>query len=202
MWEGDFYFLLISFSKGVYPLCIPHGGEHSPAPPPTRRGFGLGCRLGRSWTVPTGHQDPPRTPRFRRKARAFLQTGRFRWLRCYPPPAPSRARTLQKEGAALAREGDFIFHILSFSRGQVSAAASVGPGRCPPGTRTPLAPPRACLALVHRFILCFLEAELASPYGGAGAQWAPFCADRTGRRDSASLVEGGAAGGGGGSKEG
>ena len=84
----------------------------------------------------------------------------------------------------------------------VSAAASVGPGRCPPGTRPPLAPPRACLALVHHFILCFLEAELASPYGGAGAQWAPFCADRTGRRDSASLVEGGAAGGGGGSKEG
>ena len=44
------------------PLYPPHGGEHSPVPPPTRRGSGLGCRLGRSWTVPTGHQDPPRTP--------------------------------------------------------------------------------------------------------------------------------------------
>ena len=61
---GGFLFLLIiSFSKGVYPLCIPHGGEPSPEPPPTRRGSGLGCRLGRSWTVPTGHQDPPCTPK-------------------------------------------------------------------------------------------------------------------------------------------
>ena len=51
-------------------------------------GSGLGCRLGRSWTVPTGHQDP-------------------------------------------------------------------------------LAPPRACLALVRHFILCFLESGLASPFWGA-----------------------------------
>ena len=66
--------------RGHSPLCIPHGGEvspagsvgvgkappalnASPAPPPTRRGFGLGCRLGRSWTVPTGHQDPSRQAR-------------------------------------------------------------------------------------------------------------------------------------------
>ena len=27
------------------------------------------------------------------------------------------------------------------------------------------------------------EPSLASPYGGAGARWAPFCADRAGRRD-------------------
>ena len=68
--EGDFYFQNnIKFFQG---------------------GSGLGCRLGRSWAVPTGHQDPPRTPRFRRKVGAFLQAGRFRWLRCYPPPAPSR----------------------------------------------------------------------------------------------------------------
>ena len=72
------------------------------------------------------------------------------------------------EGGLLVREGDFIFHILSFSRGQVSAAASVGPGRCPPGTRTPLAPPRAYLALIRCFILCLLKAGLASPFGGAG----------------------------------
>ncbi len=70
----------VIFSKGDKPPFVsPHGGEVSPAgsvgvgkapqafnaspvPPPTRRGSGLGCRLGRSWTVPTGHQDPPRTP--------------------------------------------------------------------------------------------------------------------------------------------
>ena len=54
----------VIFSKGGKPplLYPPHGGEHSPVPPPTRRGSGLGCRLGRSWTVPTGHQAPPRTP--------------------------------------------------------------------------------------------------------------------------------------------
>ena len=121
MGGGFLFLLIISFSKGVYPLCIPHGGEPSPEPPPTRRGSGLGCRLGRSWTVPTGHQDPPRTPRFRRKARAFLQTGRFRWLRCYPPPAPSRARTLCEEGAALAREGETIRYI-SFQRGAMVAS--------------------------------------------------------------------------------
>ena len=40
--EGDFYFQNnIKFFKGA----------------------GLGCRLGRSWTVPTGHQDPPCTPK-------------------------------------------------------------------------------------------------------------------------------------------
>ena len=38
--------------------------------------------------------------------------------------------------------------------------------RCPLGTRTPLVPPRARLTLVRRFILCFLEAGFASPYGG------------------------------------
>ena len=27
------------------------------------------------------------------------------------------------------------------------------------------------------------EPSLASPYGGAGARWAPFCADRAGRQD-------------------
>ena len=39
-----------SVSKGGLraPFVSPHGGEHSPVPPPTRRGFGLGCRLGRS----------------------------------------------------------------------------------------------------------------------------------------------------------
>ena len=73
-------------SKGACPLCIPYGGEPSP--------------------------EPPRTPRFRRKVGAFLQAGRFRWLRCYPPPAPSRAYTFLKEGAALAREGDFYFEII------------------------------------------------------------------------------------------
>ena len=57
---GDYSIYLIS--KGACPLCIPYGGEPSPEPPPTRRGFGLGCRLGRSWTVPTGHQDPPCIP--------------------------------------------------------------------------------------------------------------------------------------------
>ena len=68
------------FKGGCCPLCIPHEGEvspagsvgvgkaplalnASPAPPPTRRGFGLGCRLGRPWTVPTGHQDPSRQAR-------------------------------------------------------------------------------------------------------------------------------------------
>ena len=34
----------------------------------------------------------------------------------YPPPNPSHAQTLCEEGAALAREGDFIFHTLSFSK--------------------------------------------------------------------------------------
>ena len=38
---GGFYFSYIKFFKGA----------------------GLGCRLGRSWTVPTGHQDPPCTPK-------------------------------------------------------------------------------------------------------------------------------------------
>ena len=42
--EGDFYFQNnIKFFKGA----------------------GLGCRLGRSWTVPTGHQDPPLHPQGR-----------------------------------------------------------------------------------------------------------------------------------------
>ena len=68
---GDYSIYLIS--KGACPLCIPHGGEHSPAPPSYEAGL-----------------RPPRTPRFRRKVGAFLQAGRFRWLRCYPPPAPSR----------------------------------------------------------------------------------------------------------------
>ena len=53
-----------SFLKGGQaPLCIPPQGGRIPlANPSTRRGSGLGSRLGRSWTVPTGHQDPPRTP--------------------------------------------------------------------------------------------------------------------------------------------
>ena len=77
---GGVLFYTSHFKGGCCPLCIPHGGEvspagsvgvgkaplalnASPAPPPTRRGFGLGCRLGRSWTVPTGHQDPSRQAR-------------------------------------------------------------------------------------------------------------------------------------------
>ena len=67
----------------------------------------------------------------------------------------------------MVREGDLIFLKIKFFQGApVSAAASVGPGRCPPGTRPPLVPPRARLTLVRRFILCFLEAGFASPYGG------------------------------------
>ena len=73
------------------------------------------------------------------------------------------------EGGLLVREGDLIFLKIKFFQGApVSAAASVGPGRCPLGTRTPLAPPRAYLALIRCFILCLLKAGLASPFGGAG----------------------------------
>ena len=66
----------------------------------------------------------------------------------------------------MVREGDLIFLKIKFFQGApVSAAASVGPGRCPPGTRTPF-PPRAYLAQARCFILCLLEAGLASPCGG------------------------------------
>ncbi len=45
-------------------------------------------------------------------------------------------------GSRSATGGGIIFYIIGFSKGdKVSAAASVGPGRCPLGTRTPLAPP-------------------------------------------------------------
>ena len=80
-----------------------------------------------------------------------------------PPPAPSHAPTMVKTVSAPAWEGETILYI-SFQGGDkppfvsprkgkgplatplrggapVSAPASVGPGRCPPGTRTPLAPP-------------------------------------------------------------
>ena len=63
----------ISFQRGRAPFVSPTGESTPPHPPPTRRGF-----------APLAH------PRFRRKVGAFLQAGRFRWLRCYPPPAPSR----------------------------------------------------------------------------------------------------------------
>ena len=74
---GAAFPLLYSQKGGGFapPFVSPHGGEHSPEPPPTRRGFGLGCRLGRSWTVPTGHQDPPRTPRKARSAQAYRKRG-------------------------------------------------------------------------------------------------------------------------------
>ena len=77
---------------------------------------GLRCHSGRSWTVPTGHQDPPRTPRFRRKARAFLQTGRFRWLRCYPPPYPL-PRTHSSEGGRCAGAGGGVLFYRSHFKG-------------------------------------------------------------------------------------
>ena len=63
------------FKGGQAPLCIPPQGEGSPCNPSTRRGSGLGCRLGRSWTVPTGHQDPPRTPRKGVLGPSLLQKG-------------------------------------------------------------------------------------------------------------------------------
>ena len=57
------------------------------------------------------------------------------------PPTPSHAQTLYEKGTALAREGEFLFSKYRFYKGApVSAAASVGPGRCPPGTRTPFPP--------------------------------------------------------------
>ena len=68
---------------------------------------GLGCRLGRRWTVATGDHRPFVSPR---KGKGPLAT-------------PLRG------GAP------------------VSAPASVGPGRCPPGTRTPLEPPKGSLVL-------------------------------------------------------
>ncbi len=63
----------------IAPLCIPPQGEDltcrfgrrrtlstgelRPLATPLRGGAPVSAsRLGRSWTVPTGHQDPPRTP--------------------------------------------------------------------------------------------------------------------------------------------
>ena len=96
---------------------------------------------------PPGTRTPSH-PRFRRKAGAFLQSGRFRWLRCYPPPAPSRKGNERRRMDCLYGRGSF------FSKNKVFSGGSAP------------SPPRACLALVHRFILCFLEARLASPFGG------------------------------------
>ena len=59
---------------------------------------------------------PPRTPRFRRKARAFLQTGRFRWLRCYPPPYPL-PRTHSSEGGRCAGAGGGVLFYRSHFKG-------------------------------------------------------------------------------------
>ena len=72
-----------------------------------------------------------------------------------PPPAPSRKGNERRRMDCLYGRGSF------FSKNRVFSGGSAP------------SPPRACLALVHRFILCFLEAGLASTYGGAGAQWAP-----------------------------
>ena len=105
--EGDFYFQNnIKFFQG---------------------GSGLGCRLGRSWAVPTGHQDPLAPPRaYLVLIRCFIlcllkaglaspfwggpaepgregfPSGRF------PPPAPSRKRNEWGEGRFLVREGENI----------------------------------------------------------------------------------------------
>ena len=106
----------------------------------------------------------------------------------FPPPAPSRARTLCEEGAALAREGEY-YSIHLISKGAVAPFVSPTGESTPPnpllrgGASPPSHPPRVRLARVRCLNLCFMKAGLASLYGGAGAQWAPFCADRAGRRD-------------------
>ena len=81
--------------------------------------------------------------------------GRRRELRVFsyslPPPNPL-PRTHFSEGRGCAGAGGGSY----FSKNRVFSGGSAP------------SPPRACLALVHRFILCFLEARLASPFGGGG----------------------------------
>ena len=48
----------------------------------------------------------------------------------------------------------------------VSAAGSVGPKRCPPGTRTPLAPPKGVLSSGSPFYFVFLGSETCLPLWG------------------------------------
>ncbi len=153
--EGDFYFQNnIKFFKGA----------------------GLGCRLGRSWTVPTGHQDPlpPKGILSPGSLFYFVLFGSWTrlplWGRCHaggvtegvpfqkiPTPCPLPLLQYVREVDLPQREGDLIFLKIEFFQGApVSAAASVGPGRCPLGTRTPF-PPRARLVRVRRLTLCFLE---------------------------------------------
>ena len=82
-------------------------------------GQGLGCRLGRRWTVATGDHRPPLYPSTGERSHLPVRSalGKRHW-RLTPPPRP-----LLRGGAP------------------VSAPALVGPKRCPLGTRTPLAPP-------------------------------------------------------------
>ena len=88
------------FQRGHAPFCIPHGGEHSPAPLPTRRGFA------------------PLAPPFQEeKQELSCSLGDFADLGVTHPPAPL-PRTHSSEGGGRAGAGGgVIFFILSFSKG-------------------------------------------------------------------------------------
>ena len=104
------------------------------------------------------------------------------------PLTPSHAHTFQKEGAALAREGDLIFLKIEFFQGAPPPCTPKGilsPGslfyfvlfgsetclplwgrRCPVGTKTPLAPPKGVLSSGSPFYFVFLGSETCLPLWG------------------------------------
>ena len=85
----------------------------------------------------------------------------------FPPPTPSRCYSMCGRGPCRNGRGRIFY------KSHFKGAA-------------PLWNPQGHLTQIS--FLYSLKVGLASPYGGAGAQWAPFCADRAGRRDGVTPV--------------
>ena len=128
----------------------PRGGHSSPpfleygkavaSPPHPCKvlGFGLACRLGR----PLGNVPPGRSGPLKRWTKLLLVSTQLAWRD--PPLRNARRRlVLSGHGPRARAFGPASLRKPRRPKAAVSAAASVGPERSPPGTRTATCPVRS-----------------------------------------------------------
>ena len=101
-------------------------------------GFGLACRLGR----PLGNVPPGRSGPLKRWTKLLLVSTQLAWRD--PPLRNARRRlVLSGHGPRARAFGPASLRKPRRPKAAVSAAASVGPERSPPGTRTATCPVRS-----------------------------------------------------------